>query len=68
MGLHADVLLVVALVWSNWEWPLALALGCTVLSNTHSFLEVFLHDVLMGSTMSVRKASQFPLLLLWMQL
>ena len=32
-------LLVVALGWSNWEWPLALALGCMVLSNTHSFLE-----------------------------
>ena len=32
-------ILVVALVWSNWEWPLALTLGCTVLYNTLSFLE-----------------------------
>ena len=66
-GLHADVQLVVAAVWSNWEWPIALTLGCTVLYDTLSFLEagvlgapvqallLFLDDVFMGSTKSVRK-------------
>ena len=59
-------ILVVALVWSNWEWSIALTLECTVLYNTLSFLEagawiapvqalLFLDDVLMGSTISVRK-------------